>query len=165
VGAVSQRVVTSHSPEETFALGQRLGRLLQPGDFIGLVGDLGAGKTHLARGVAEGLEVPKGQVASPTFAIVYPYRGRIPLFHADFYRLGDYDELYATGFFDLLSGEGAVLVEWLDRVWAAAPEDRIVIFLEEGGESVRTLKVHVDGPRSTARVGEWLGELPPSTQP
>ena len=96
----SRRLV-SPSPEETHRLGVKLGQLLQPGDFVGLIGDLGAGKTHLVRGVAEGAGVAHSEVASPTFAIVYPYDGRIPLYHADLYRLADYEELYATGFMDL----------------------------------------------------------------
>ncbi|QRO01536.1 tRNA (adenosine(37)-N6)-threonylcarbamoyltransferase complex ATPase subunit type 1 TsaE [Archangium violaceum] len=151
------RTVLSGSPEETHRLGVRLGELLQPGDFVGLVGDLGAGKTHLVRGVAEGAGVSRSEVASPTFAIVYPYRGRVPLYHADLYRLADYDELYATGFLDLVGGDGAVLVEWLDRVPEAAPREYLRITLRDTGEESRELVAEAWGSRPAALLKAWLG--------
>ncbi len=150
------RTVLSGSPEETHRLGVRLGQLLRPGDFVGLVGDLGAGKTHLVRGVAEGAGVSRSEVASPTFAIVYPYRGRLPLYHADLYRLADYDELYATGFLDLMGGDGAVLVEWLDRIPEAAPREYLRITLRDTGEVSRELVVEAWGSRPMALLEAWL---------
>ena len=151
------RTVRSGSPEETHGLGLRLGQVLQPGDFVGLVGDLGAGKTHLVRGVAEGAGVSRSEVASPTFAIVYPYRGRLPLYHADLYRLADYDELYATGFLDLVDGgDGAVLVEWLDRIPEAAPREFLRITLRDMGEESRELVAEAWGARPAALLESWL---------
>jgi tRNA threonylcarbamoyladenosine biosynthesis protein TsaE len=152
----SSRTVLSGSPEETHRLGVKLGQLLQPGDFVGLVGDLGAGKTHLVRGVAEGAGVARSEVASPTFAIVYPYRGRVPLYHADLYRLADYDELYATGFLDLIGGDGAVLVEWLDRIPQAAPREYLRITLRDTGEESRELVAEAWGSRPVALLTAWL---------
>ncbi len=152
----SSRTVVSGSPEETHRLGVRLGQLLQPGDFVGLVGDLGAGKTHLVRGVAEGAGVSRSEVASPTFAIVYPYRGRLPLYHADLYRLADYDELYATGFLDLVGGDGAVLVEWLDRIPEAAPREYLRLTLRDTGEESRELAVEAWGARPAELLKAWL---------
>jgi tRNA threonylcarbamoyl adenosine modification protein YjeE len=102
---------TTGSARETFRLGQALGRRLAPGDVVALVGDLGAGKTQLVRGACQGAGVPAGEVSSPTFAIVATHRGRLPVHHADLYRVADLDELYATGFLDLVGGDGAVLVE------------------------------------------------------
>lgn len=151
-----RRMVLSGSPEETHRLGVRLGQLLQPGDFVGLVGDLGAGKTHLVRGVAEGAGVSRSEVASPTFAIVYPYRGRVPLYHADLYRLADYDELYATGFLDLVGGDGAVLVEWLDKIPEAAPREFLRVTLRDTGEVSRELVAESWGPRPTQLLEAWL---------
>ena len=148
--------VRSGSPEETHGLGVRLGRLLQPGDFVGLVGELGAGKTHLVRGVAEGAGVERSQVASPTFAIVYPYQGRLTLYHADLYRLADYDELYATGFLDLVGGDGAVLVEWLDRIPQAAPREFLRITLRDAGEDSRELVAEAWGTRPAELLTAWL---------
>ena len=150
------RTVRSGSPEETHGLGLRLGQLLQPGDFVGLVGDLGAGKTHLVRGVAEGAGVSRSEVASPTFAIVYPYRGRLPLYHADLYRLADYDELYATGFLDLVGGDGAVLVEWLDRIPEAAPREYLRLTLRETGEESREVVAEAWGTRPAELLKVWL---------
>ena len=154
-----RRTVQSQSPEQTHALGVRLGGLLQPGDFIGLIGDLGAGKTHLVRGVAEGAGVARSEVASPTFAIVYPYKGRLPLYHADLYRLADYDELYAPGFLDLVDGgDGAVLVEWLDRVPQAAPREYLRITLRDAGEESRELVAEAWGARPVELLKAWLAD-------
>ncbi|HEY6097895.1 MAG TPA: tRNA (adenosine(37)-N6)-threonylcarbamoyltransferase complex ATPase subunit type 1 TsaE, partial [Anaeromyxobacter sp.] len=101
------RTVT-RSARATHALGARLGRLLAPGDVVALVGDLGAGKTQLVRGACAGAAVPEDEVSSPSFAIVATYRGRIPVHHADLYRIADEDDLYGTGFGDLVGGEGAL---------------------------------------------------------
>lgn len=150
------RTLRSESPEETHRLGVRLGELLQPGDFVGLIGDLGAGKTHLVRGVAEGAQVARSQVASPTFAIVYPYNGRIPLYHADLYRIADYDELYATGFLDLLGGDGAVLVEWLDRVPEAAPREYLRLILRPVADDARELNAEAYGSRASELLSRWI---------
>jgi tRNA threonylcarbamoyladenosine biosynthesis protein TsaE len=155
---VEERRAQSASASETRALGERLGWVLEPGDFVGLVGDLGAGKTELVRGIAEGLGVERSQVASPTFAIVYPYEGRLPLFHADLYRVADYDELYATGFVDLLGSGGAVVVEWIDRIWEAAPEDALIVTLQPSPSDPDRRMVHAraHGPRSAQLLRDWL---------
>jgi tRNA threonylcarbamoyladenosine biosynthesis protein TsaE len=130
--------------------------VLRPGDFVGLVGDLGAGKTEFVRGVAAGAGVPGDEVASPTFAIVYPYRGRIPLHHADLYRLSDEDELYATGLSDLIGGETALLVEWIDRIWSAAPGDRLEVRLTARSARARRLDASATGPSSRALLHAWM---------
>jgi tRNA threonylcarbamoyladenosine biosynthesis protein TsaE len=140
---------TTRSARATLALGARLGRLLAPGDVVALVGDLGAGKTQLVRGACSGARVPPGEVSSPSFAIVATYRGRLPVHHADLYRISDEDELYGTGFFDLLGGEGAVLVEWADRIPHALPAERLEIRLRHGGRApdVRHLEIEGTGER------------------
>ena len=146
------------SPEATHALGARLGALLQPGDFVGLVGELGAGKTQLVRGVASGAGVAAGEVASPTFAIVYPYQGRVLLYHADLYRLESEDELYGTGFSDLVTaGDGAVLVEWVEKVPGATPRDWLRVELRHAGGDARELTATALGPRAEALRRAWLG--------
>jgi tRNA threonylcarbamoyladenosine biosynthesis protein TsaE len=150
------RSARSGAPADTHALGERLGRLLLPGDFVGLEGDLGAGKTHLVRGVAQGAGVAPSQVASPTFAIVYPYQGRLPLYHADFYRLAGYDELYATGFMDLVDADGAVLVEWVGRVPEAVPRDWLRVHLEPQDDEERLLTAVAYGARPAALLDAWL---------
>jgi tRNA threonylcarbamoyladenosine biosynthesis protein TsaE len=143
---------TTRSARATSALGERLGEALQPGDVVALVGELGAGKTQLVRGICRGAAVPESQVASPTFAIVATYAGRLPVHHADLYRLGGEDELYATGFEDLLGGSGAVLVEWADRVPGALPRERLEIELQhvDGAPSARRVRIAGVGARHAA---------------
>lgn len=140
---------TTRSARATFDLGVRLGEALQPGDVVALVGELGAGKTQLVRGIARGAGVPDVEVASPTFAIVATYRGRIPVHHADLYRVADEEELYGTGFSDLTGGEGALLVEWADRIPGALPAERLEIKLEHDAHApnVRHLAVVGTGAR------------------
>jgi tRNA threonylcarbamoyladenosine biosynthesis protein TsaE len=135
----------SRSAAATRALGRRLGRLLQPGDVVALCGDLGAGKTELVRGVCAGARVPPSEVSSPTFAIVATYRGRIPVHHSDLYRIGDEDELYGTGFGDLVGGEGALLVEWADRIPGALPAERLSIRLAHDARAPSTRRLEVTG--------------------
>ncbi len=144
---------TTRSAAATRRLGVRLGAQLEPGDVVALLGDLGAGKTQLIRGACEGAGVAPQEVASPTFAIVAEYRGsRLPVFHADLYRVADEDELHATGFFDLVGGPGALLVEWADRVPGALPEERLELRLAHDPErpSVRHLEVIGTGARHAA---------------
>ncbi len=148
------------SVEQTRTLGRSLGGLLQRGDFVALEGELGAGKTEMVRAICAGAGVDLAQVSSPTFAIVAEYRsGRVPIFHADLYRLADVDELYATGFFDLLD-QGASLVEWIDRVPQAAPEDRLWLTLKFVGVDERQLIANAQGPRSTELLEKWWGHPP-----
>jgi len=145
----AQVSLVTRSARSTFELGLRLGESLQPGDVVALVGELGAGKTQLVRGACQGAGVPEADVASPSFAIVATYRGRIPIHHADFYRVTGEDDLYGTGFSDLVGGEGAVLVEWADRIPGALPADRLEIRLahDERSPSRRRLTIRGMGAR------------------
>ncbi len=136
---------TTRSARATHTLGRRLGRLLAPGDVVALVGELGAGKTQLVRGACAGAAVPEEEVSSPSFAIVATYRGRIPVHHADLYRIGDEDELYGTGFGDLVGGEGALLVEWADRVPAALPEEKLTVSLRHDARAPNVRHVGIVG--------------------
>ncbi len=146
------RRLTTRSARATWRLGERLGAALLPGDVVLLVGDLGAGKTQLVRGACAGAGVDEADVSSPTFGIVQTYGGRLPVHHADLYRLGDLDELYATGFMDLVGADGALLVEWADRVAGWAPADRLLIRIEElpGRPRARRLTLEGTGPRHAA---------------
>ena len=150
---------SSASPEDTRALGEALGRVLQEGDFVGLVGDLGAGKTELARGIARGVGFRDEDVTSPSFSIVHQHHGRIRLTHADLYRLDGSADLDGTGFHELRDGPGATLVEWVDRVASAAPPDAMRIILLETSETARELVVAVSGPRSEHLLQRWKDEL------
>ena len=143
---------TSRSAAETRRLGERIGRMLAPGDVLALCGELGAGKTQLARGLCRGAGVADGDVSSPTFAIVATYRGRIPVNHADLYRIGDEDELHATGFHDLVGRAGATIVEWADRFPGALPRERLEIRLAHrpGQPSARRIVLSGFGERHAA---------------
>lgn len=152
------RVVELDAPEETDALGRRLGGLLRGGDFVGLTGGLGAGKTHFVRGVAVGAGVAADEVSSPTYAIVHTYPGgRLPLVHADLYRLEGAEELEATGFHDLDDGTAAFLVEWIDQVPQSVPRDALHLSLEARGPTSRRLTARASGARSAALLEAWLG--------
>ena len=137
------------SPSETLELGRRLGALLRPGDFVALLGELGAGKTVLAHGAAEGAGVTD-VASSPTFALVNLYRGgRVALQHVDLYRLSGPSELFALGFEDLLAEPAATICEWADRAGPALPADRLEIALETTGANERRAKFAAHGPRAT----------------
>jgi tRNA threonylcarbamoyladenosine biosynthesis protein TsaE len=144
----------------TALFGEKLGRLLSPGDFIGLRGELGAGKTALVRTVARGAGVAEGTVTSPTFAILNSYQGRsLVLHHADLYRLQTRDELYATGYFEVME-DGAMLVEWIDRIPRAVPEDWLEITLTIEGENRRRLVARSHGSRATRLLQGLSGSQP-----
>src|SRR5919206_909490 len=108
-------------PEATRALGRRLGGLLFPGAVVALVGPLGAGKTHLVRAVAEGLGADGRLVSSPTFVLIQEYRGRLPVYHFDAYRLRGEEEFLDLGALDYFEGDGVCLIEWADRVAGCLP--------------------------------------------
>ena len=136
--------ITTHSADETQALGQKLAKLLQPGDVIAYFGDLGAGKTALTRGIAQGLGVTD-LVTSPTYTIVNEYlTGRIPLFHFDMYRLGSSDELFDIGWEDYLARGGVCAVEWSENVEDAL-RDAIHITIEKDPLEPDTRRITIEG--------------------
>lgn len=136
--------ITTHSADETQALGQRLAKRLLPGDVIAYFGDLGAGKTALTRGIAQGLGVTD-LVTSPTYTIVNEYlTGRIPLFHFDMYRLGSSDELFDIGWEDYLARGGVCAVEWSENVEDAL-WDAIHITIEKDPLEPDTRRITIEG--------------------
>ena len=139
---------TSTIPEETERAGELLGSLARSGDFVSLIGDLGAGKTCFARGVARGVGVdPTIPVTSPTFTLLNIYQGRIPLYHFDLYRLAGDSDLEDLGFVDYFEGDGLCLVEWAERLDADLPAERLEILFCHGEESVRRLEFRAFGVR------------------
>ena len=136
--------ITTHSADETQALGQRLAKRLLPGDVIAYFGDLGAGKTALTRGIAQGLGVTD-LVTSTTYTIVNEYlTGRIPLFHFDMYRLGSSDELFDIGWEDYLARGGVCAVEWSENVEDAL-RDAIHITIEKDPLEPDTRRITIEG--------------------
>jgi tRNA threonylcarbamoyladenosine biosynthesis protein TsaE len=159
------RTFLSGSAEATLALGMALGTALREGDFVGLQGQLGAGKTVLARGVAQGAGVDVADVSSPTYSIVQSYRGRLTLHHADLYRLQGEDDLYATGYHELLGGSGAVLVEWFDQVPGSVPEGALLVRLEALSADARRLTAQAQAEPGLALLERWGLALAAAPQP
>jgi len=135
--------IVSHSVDETIALGRTIGKQLQGGEVIAMAGILGTGKTHFIKGLALGLDVADvNVVTSPTFTLINEYEGRLPLYHADAYRLEKADQLAALGFDEMCSGLGVVVVEWADRVRSLMDDYKpINIYLEHRGENERALRI------------------------
>jgi len=134
-------VIYTKSERETRELGRKLAEYLRPGTVLALYGDLGAGKTALVRGLAEGMGL-KARVTSPTFTIVNEYQGEMPLFHFDMYRLSGSEELFEIGWEDYLSRGGVIAVEWSENVEDAFDEGVVRIRLERGGsENERRIEI------------------------
>jgi tRNA threonylcarbamoyladenosine biosynthesis protein TsaE len=134
----------------------RLGALVDAGDAIALIGDLGAGKTEFVKGLAAGLGVPGDPVTSPTFTIVQSYHGgRVPLHHVDLYRLEDPEELRHIGLDDLYRDDAVVAVEWFDRFPAAAPREYLAIAIEITSDQGRRLTARPEGERAARLLAEW----------
>lgn len=126
-----KQIVESFSPEETFALGEQLGRECQPGQIYTLIGDLGAGKTVLTQGLARGLGIHE-PVNSPTFTIIQIYEeGRIPFYHFDVYRIGDIAEMDEIGYEDYFYGQGCCLIEWANLIGELLPEHYAELRIEK----------------------------------
>ena len=123
--------IETRSAEETFALGESMGRQAKPGQIYTLEGDLGVGKTVFTQGLAKGLGI-KEAVNSPTFTIVQVYEeGRLPFYHFDVYRIGDVEEMDEIGYEDYFFGEGVCLIEWANLIRELIPENAIPIKIEK----------------------------------
>ena len=134
-------MIETHSAEETRALGRKMAEEFQAGTVVLLRGELGAGKSELARGIAQGLGVTE-TVTSPSFTILNVYEsGRLPLYHFDWYRLESAEELYELGMEEYLGGDGVALVEWPEKCEDAVPEGCITIRLNEIGENGRKIEI------------------------
>lgn len=135
--------------EETQTLGRELAPALAPGDVISLTGDLGAGKTCFTQGVAAGLGIERA-ITSPTFNIIREYRGRLPLYHFDVFRLRSADELLPLGYEDYFYGPGVTIIEWGDKIAELLPADylRIEFHRTVEAEDKRLLIVSATGARS-----------------
>ncbi len=118
------------SVEETAELALKLGRLLRRGDNICLTGDLGTGKTAFTGGIAKALDIG-GYITSPTFTIVNEYKGKLPLYHFDVYRIGDPDEIFETGYEEYINGDGITVIEWADLIEDILPPERIDVTLRK----------------------------------
>ncbi|MBQ5992419.1 MAG: tRNA (adenosine(37)-N6)-threonylcarbamoyltransferase complex ATPase subunit type 1 TsaE [Clostridia bacterium] len=146
------RRFTIETEQDMLALGRRIAEMLNKRGFVALYGDLGAGKTVFARGVAEAFGI--GHVSSPTFTIVCEYPTAPKLFHFDAYRLSDADELFAVGFSDYLKEDALILMEWANLVSEALPKERLDVTIEGSGSDARAVTIEPRG----ARYGEVFHE-------
>ena len=148
VATDQQRQLVSPDPGATTALGRALATAARAGDVICLWGDLGAGKTHLAKAFGAGLGVTD-TITSPSFILMAEYEGRLPLFHIDLYRLADATDALAGGLIDDRQSAGVTLIEWPDRLGEALPAERLDVIIDGAGDEPRTitLRAHGDGPR------------------
>jgi len=141
------KCIKTYSVEQTVEVGVKLGRILNKGDIVCLTGDLGTGKTALTQGIASALGI-KGYVTSPTFTIVNEYRGSLPLYHFDVYRLTSPDEMYEIGFEEYLDGSGVVVMEWADRIREILPDEYIRIDIRKNtaeGIDIREICIEFKG--------------------
>jgi tRNA threonylcarbamoyladenosine biosynthesis protein TsaE len=133
-----ERLLETPDPDSTSALGRAMGRVAEAGDLICLWGELGAGKTHLAKAFGAGLGVD-GTITSPSFILMAEYQGRLPLFHIDLYRLADATDVLAGGLVDDRQAAGVTLVEWPDRMRAALPAARLDVLIDGTGDEPRSI--------------------------
>jgi tRNA threonylcarbamoyladenosine biosynthesis protein TsaE len=145
----------SRSLATTLKIGRNLGSMCEPGDVVCLGGDLGAGKTTLVQAIAQGAGVDEDEcVNSPTFAILHEYRGILPLYHMDFYRLGSSEDVVALGLEEYLYGDGLALIEWYERAEDVMPESALVVLLSHIDETSREILLHSDDPRWLNKINE-----------
>ncbi|HEX9950004.1 MAG TPA: tRNA (adenosine(37)-N6)-threonylcarbamoyltransferase complex ATPase subunit type 1 TsaE [Thermodesulfobacteriota bacterium] len=160
--------ITSHTPRQTEEIGSLLGSMLAKGDIIALAGELGTGKTTLVRGMARGIGLEEGEVASPSFTLVNEYagggltkgspsalaKGPLRLFHLDLYRLADEKELIGIDYEEYLTADGVVVIEWADRIPQAIPADALWITLRYLGTERREMVLRSQGDRYKMMIEE-----------
>jgi len=132
----------SKSVEETIETGARLAKTLKRGDVVALVGNLGAGKTVFTKGIAKGLGVRNPRyVNSPTFVLIKEYKGRLPLYHFDLYRLNTTNILDAESYEEYFYGDGVTVIEWADKIRKLLPPKYVEVRLAVAGESRRKIEI------------------------
>jgi tRNA threonylcarbamoyladenosine biosynthesis protein TsaE len=149
----------THSVAQTIRIGQRLGELLRRGDLVLLLGDFGTGKTHLIKGIVQGLG-STDLVNSPSFVLINQYRAgaqhqHMPIYHADLYRIEDPDELAGIGLEETWSGEGVCLIEWAERAQGWLPQEHLAIHLQHLSDTKRVLRFVPHGSRYESLVAEF----------
>jgi len=142
---MAQSTYITQSQEETFAIGVELGKKAKPGDIFALIGDLGTGKTILAKGIAKGLGIDE-EITSPTFTLLEVYESPISLYHFDLYRISNNAELENLFFEEYWFGDGVSVIEWADRAMKRLPKDMYIITLEYLDKNRR--KITVEYPAS-----------------
>jgi tRNA threonylcarbamoyladenosine biosynthesis protein TsaE len=151
--------VASQSAVDTQTLGEQLGHLLDAGDIVCLYGELGSGKTVLAKGIAKGLGVAHERVVrSPSFVLIHRYEGRVPVYHADLYRLDGPMDIDDIGLRDFLGGDGVAVIEWADKLAASLPSERLDVSLIHRTEETRLITVNPQGARYSKLFERWQSQ-------
>lgn len=152
--------IISGCVQETLRVGKAVAQHAMPQDVVLLFGDLGSGKTVLAKGIAQGLGIDKESIVSPTFVLLNQYlHGRIPLYHFDLYRLTDAQEILGLGYEEYLFGQGMAVVEWADRLGPLQPKEYLKISLAVKGSTQRTIEIEAHGRRYEARRAQLAKDL------
>ncbi len=138
-------VFTAADESATEALGAALAAVLPPGAVVALIGPLGAGKTRLVQAVAAAAGVAPGEVLSPTFVLIHEYRGRLPIYHFDAYRLRDEDEFLQLGPEEYFDSAGWTFIEWADKVANCLPRNYLEIRIEQIGQCTRSFEIRAFG--------------------
>lgn len=131
---------TTHSAEETIALGEKIGALLQAGDILAMQGTLAAGKTTITKGIARALGITE-DITSPTFCLISEYEGKLPLYHMDVYRLEGTEDFINLGVDDMLYGHGVCIIEWSEKIMDELPKSTIILRLEPHDDGSRTITI------------------------
>ena len=134
------QIITKNS-SQTIRLGKKIAKLFKKGDIVALIGNLGAGKTTLVKGIAQGLGVKKEKVNSPSFVLLKEYKGKLPLYHFDFYRIKKTKESYDIGLDEFIFGDGVSVIEWADRIKSFLPKDYLGIEFEFKDTNTRKIKL------------------------
>jgi len=151
-------VFQTSSTSETIRMGKRLGRLLQPGDVVALVGDLGTGKTQFIKGLAKGVGVGRATyVSSPSFTLINEYPGRIPFYHIDLFRLQSEKEAESLGLEEYVRGDGITAIEWADKISSLLPEELLLVKIHYTGENTRSLEILGKGDRYEKMIEGFEG--------
>ena len=144
--AVVTMVIESRSPHETKLWGRRLASLLEGGELLGLIGDLGAGKTCFIKGLASGLSLREEDILSPTFTMIQEHSGRVPLYHIDLYRLEKPGELDSLGLEDLMQDErNLLLIEWGEKFPRILQQKDAEIVIRRVEHDERTVRLTTNG--------------------
>lgn len=133
-------IFETKSPEETIALGKKIGEKLKPGAIIAMEGTLAAGKTTITKGIALGLGIQE-EITSPTFTLISEYEGRMPLYHMDVYRIDTTEDFLGLGVEEMLYGKGACVIEWSEKVRPELPKETITIRMKAGQNESRQIEI------------------------
>lgn len=130
----------TNSPEETIALGEKIGKKLKKGDIIAMQGTLAAGKTTITKGIAKALQIDE-TITSPTFCLISEYSGKIPLYHMDVYRLDGCEDFENLGTDDMLYGDGVTIIEWSEKIMDSLPKSTIILKITPNEDGTRIIEI------------------------